>query len=294
MAVAAGALDLGGHDLLEAPVVEEAGELVGDRLALHGLVQVDVLDRDRRLVGEVGEQLALAVREGAVAARDGDDADHLVAVLGGAERRGQRARAADLDLGDLAGVDDRRLGGVQRAPERLRLAGAGDLLEAVLGVAHRGAAGRGADAVDGGLHDDLQQPDAVEAGGERLADAADRLLEPRALALELLQAGLELARHRVELLAERGELVVALGRHGDREVAGAEPLGGHQQALDLRLEAPRHGDREDEGEHEEADEGGRGAKRRSGRRGSAVSWSGSSRRTVTSPPTAGASNDLTR
>ena len=28
--------------------------------------------------------------------------------------------------------------------------------------------------------------------------------------------------------------------------------------------------------------------------GSAVSWSGSSRRTVTSPPTAGASNDVTR
>ena len=225
VAVAAGALDLGGHDLLEAAVVEEAGQLVGDRLALHGLVQVDVLDRDARLVGQVGEQLALAVRERAVAARHRDDADHLVAVLGRAERRGERAGAADLDLGDLAGVDDRRLGGVQRAPEGLRLARARDLLQAVLGVAHRRAAGRGADAVDRGLHHDLQQPDAVEAGGERLADAADRLLQPRALALELLQAGLELARHRVELLAERGELVVALGRHGDREVAARRAAG---------------------------------------------------------------------
>ena len=62
LVVAAGALDLGRHDLLEAAVVEQAGELVGDRLALHGLVQVDVLDRDRRLVGQVGEQLALARR----------------------------------------------------------------------------------------------------------------------------------------------------------------------------------------------------------------------------------------
>ena len=136
----------------------------------------------------------------------------------------------------------------------------------LLGVAHRGAAGRGADAVDRGLHDDLQQADAVEAGGERLADAADRLLQALALALELLQARLELARHRVELLAEGGELVVAVGGHGDREVAAAEALGGHQQALDLRLQAPRDGDREDEGEDEEADEGGGGEERRRGRR----------------------------
>ena len=56
---APGALDLDRHDLLEAAVVEQPGQLVGDRLALHGLVQVDVLDRHRRLAGEVVEQLPL-------------------------------------------------------------------------------------------------------------------------------------------------------------------------------------------------------------------------------------------
>ena len=125
--VAAGALDLRRHDLLEAAVVEQPGELVGDRLAGDRLVQVDVLDRDRGLVGEVGEQLALAGGERLVLARDGDDADDAAALLRRAERRGERAGAAELDLRHLAGVDHRRLGGVQRAGEGLRLAGAGDL-----------------------------------------------------------------------------------------------------------------------------------------------------------------------
>ena len=137
----------------------------------------------------------------------------------------------------------------RRALERLRLAGAGHLLEAAVGPSRmRRAAADGADAVDRRLHHDLQQPDAVEAGRERLADAPDRLLQPRALALELLQPRLELARHRVELLAQRGELVVALGGNGDREVAAAEPPRGLQQALDLGLQPPGDRDREDEGE----------------------------------------------
>src|SRR5215217_4619173 len=72
-AVALRPLDLLGDDLLEAAVVEEAGQLVRDRLALDGLVEVDVLHRHRGLVGQVGEELALARREAAVAAGDRDD-----------------------------------------------------------------------------------------------------------------------------------------------------------------------------------------------------------------------------
>ena len=49
----------------------------------------------------------------------------------------------------------------------------------------------------------------------------------------------------------------------------AEPLRGHQQTLDLRLQAPRDGDREDEGKHEEADEGGGRGQRGAARRGRA-------------------------
>ena len=105
----------------------------------------------------------------------------------------------------------------------------------------------GADAVDRGLHDDLEHGVAVEALGERLADAPDRLAQARALELELLEPLLELARHRVELRAERGELVVALGRDLDREVAAGHAPRRVEQALDLRLQRARDGDREREG-----------------------------------------------
>ena len=67
--------------------------------------------------------------------------------------------------------------------------------------------------------------------GERLADAAHRLLQARALLVELLEALLELARHLVELLAERGELVVALGRDLGAEVARAEAPRGLEEGL---------------------------------------------------------------
>ena len=127
------------------------------------------------------------------------------------------------------------------------------------------------DAVDRGLDDDPQHVVAVQALGEGLPHAADGALQAPALALELVQPGLELAGHRVELLAEGGELVVALGGHLDGEVPGAEALGRDQQALDLRLQRPRHGEREGEGEHEEAQQrpghDQRGVRQRGRRRG---------------------------
>ena len=78
----------------------------------------------------------LARGEAAVAARDGDDADAAVA----AQRGRERAGAGELDLRDLAGVEGRRLGGVQDALVGGRVAGDGDLLQVVLaGVPERRA-----------------------------------------------------------------------------------------------------------------------------------------------------------
>ncbi len=53
--------------------------------------------------------------------------------------------------------------------------------------ADRRAAGVGADAVDGGRDGDLEQRLAVEVRAERLADAAQRVLQARALQAQLLE-----------------------------------------------------------------------------------------------------------
>ena len=146
-----------------------------------------------------------------------------------------------------------RLGGAHGLLEPVDRPGERDLLQRRAGVGpHRGAAGVGPHAVDRGPDDDLQQPLAVEVGGERLADAAHRVLQARALLVELLQALLQLARHLVELLAQRRELVVALGRDLDGEVARAQAPGGLQEGVDLALQRARDQQREGEGEDEEA------------------------------------------
>ena len=235
--------------------MKRPGQLVRDRLALHGLVQVDVLDRHRRLVGEVGEQLALARREAAVAAGDGDDADRPPPSSPPPSGAASALAPAELDLGDLPRVERRRLGRVQRAVVGLRIARERDLAQPLLArAADRGAPAGGADAVDRRLDDDLQQAHPVQALGERLADPADRLLQPRALALQLLEARLELVRHRVELLAQLRELVVALDRDLDGEVAPPDVARGEQEPLDLVLQRARDRDREGDGEDEEAEQ----------------------------------------
>ena len=55
---AAAAVHLVLEEVLEVAHVEEAGELVRDRLALHRLVQGRVLDRHRCLRRQVAEQVA--------------------------------------------------------------------------------------------------------------------------------------------------------------------------------------------------------------------------------------------
>src|SRR5918998_634659 len=92
---------------------------------------------------------------------------------------------------------------------------------------------RGPAGVHGLPHREGDDPVAVEAGREGVADAADRGLELLTLALDLLDLGLELRRHAVELVPELGELVAAA--HGDRvcEVAAREAARGVEEGADL-------------------------------------------------------------
>ena len=80
----------------------------------------------------------------------------------------------------------------------------------------------------------------VEAGGERVAHAPDRLGELLALALHLLDLRLELHGHVVELAPERGELVVAVDRHGPAEVAARQTPGRREEGRDLAGERTAH------------------------------------------------------
>ncbi len=49
MVISAHLLDLGAQQVLEAAVVGELGQLIGDRLATHLEVQLDVLESQSRL-----------------------------------------------------------------------------------------------------------------------------------------------------------------------------------------------------------------------------------------------------
>ena len=250
---AARALDLAGDRVLEAAAVGEAGEVVGDGLALDDLVQADVLERHGRLTDQVVEEVALLGRE-RLPARDRHDAadEARLAVAPQWMREGTRAlrvgavriaRAQNLGLGEQQGLHHAvQPNRPRRPPERSVL------------VAQTRAATGGADAVLGGVDDDVEQRVAVEVGGERLADPAHRDLEALLLRADLLEARFELLGHRVELLAEGGELVVAVDRDLGREVTGADALGGVEEVRDLALERARDQEREREREDEEADQ----------------------------------------
>ena len=227
--------------------LDRPGQLVGDRLALDGLVQADVLDRHGRLAGEVVEQLALVVAERAArCAADRDDAGHRAGALARrVQRVGQRADAVDAStLARLAGLEQHlRLGRARRAAaSAVELPGRGDLLERpVGGPAHRRAAAVGADAVDGGAA--RRSPAARRGRGSRRTSSPMRRIALRRRArscAQLVQPRLELRGHLVELLAELGELVAAVGRHLGGEVAAAEPARRAPGSADLALQRARH------------------------------------------------------
>ena len=78
-----------GQQLLQAAVVGQAGQLVGQRLAVQRLVAGDVAGGDGGLLAQVGEQLELLGMNGTVAAERHDRGR----LPGSADRRGERPRA---------------------------------------------------------------------------------------------------------------------------------------------------------------------------------------------------------
>ena len=76
--VAADLLDLGVEELLEAAVIRQTGQLVGDRLAAHLEMELDVLERERRLRSQRPQHLEVVVRERPTAS---SDRDHAVGAL---------------------------------------------------------------------------------------------------------------------------------------------------------------------------------------------------------------------
>ena len=223
-------------DVPESPVVGEAGQLVGDRLLADHLVKRHVLDRRRGLPDQVPEDVPVGVGEGAVRA---GDAHHTQALGGAADRvkgRGERVdpvlgdlhqlvRLSGLELGaqDRVGQWPRRCAGRHLGPTQARQ---GD--QAVLGAAggYRG------------LGNDLQQPVAVEARGERLADASHRTVDLHLLASQLIHLRDQPVAHLVELGGKPGHLVVFVAAHRDllAEVAAADPLRRLEHRLDLARE----------------------------------------------------------
>ena len=260
---------------MERARVGEAGELVGDRLALDRLVQGRVLDRHDGLPGQVLEQLLLLAREAprcgarsrgrpGTPARRPDQRPHRDAPARGPRRPGRVARAAGGAAARRRGRAARAAPGRPRPRPRTRAARRrrwprsrprvvacptlrlAERVRASSGRARPASASQASTACAHGQRDDAV---AVEPGGERVADAPDRLLELPALALDLLDLGLELRRHAVELASELGELVVALrpgpdgrSRRGARRRAADEEgadLTGERAADDSRRRAAR-------------------------------------------------------
>jgi len=83
LTVAPDLLDLHAQALLEAAMVDEARELVGDGLALHLMMQLDVLERQRSLPGQGAQELPIVVAGRPLPARDGDHAVHPLGRCGG-------------------------------------------------------------------------------------------------------------------------------------------------------------------------------------------------------------------
>ena len=194
--------DLGVHDLLEAAMVEEAGQVVGDGLGGHQLVEVHVLQRNAGLAREIAEEVALGLGEGTAGPRHGDHPDHLVLSLRLDQRDRQRAAAVHGRLLGAPRAQGDRLGPVHGLGEIGQVPVRRPLVQPAVAAAQARPPAVGGQRVERGLDDDLQQSLAVEVGGERFADPPDRPLQANPLLAQLLEAGLELLGHLVELAAQ--------------------------------------------------------------------------------------------
>ena len=187
--------DGGAEQLLQAAVVREPGQLVGDGLAAQRGVALGVAGGDRRLLAQVVEQRALLVAERGGAAGDADDAGGRARA---ADRPGERPGAVDHRLGRLVRARGAPLGGLQRG-------GAGGVV--VRGGAQpvrgAGAAAVGVERVDRRAHGDRQQRLGVERRRERLADPLHGDAQPPALALQRGEAGVRAGDADVAVARER-------------------------------------------------------------------------------------------
>ena len=213
-------------------MVVEPGQLVGDRLALHGLVQADVLDRDRRRSGEVG---TAARGRGRRTARLRADrrASPMTSPASVPDSGWASACSAPTSPPRCRGrsTSASRLGGAQRLQAPVERAGAHDLLQRP--SLRRCARSPGRPRRRGRRRRCARRSPAARRGrGWRRTSgrcaAATSAARARSWRRSSRRAP-SCARHLVELLAQLGELVAAVRRHLRGEVArGDAPRRGQE------------------------------------------------------------------
>ena len=255
---ALGALDLGLEDLVEPAAVEEAGELVGHRLALDRLVQADVLDRHRRLADEVLEELALAVAErppGAAHRRACRGRAGRRRCAGPARARGRRRDRLRPALRTPAPRTPRRAGPRRSRPACPCARPAPPASPLVNENARPPSAPTPSTAVRTAIS---SRPSRSRLEAKDSPIRRIELRSRRRSSSSSSRRRLELRRHLVELVAQRGELVAAHGRDARREVAACDAPRRAQETLEHPVEPARDEDRAGEGEEQEAGEDARG------------------------------------
>ena len=186
---------------------------------LEGDEQLDVLDRDRALRREGGDELDRALVEGGdPVAPQRDDADHLV---GGEHRDAEhRAEAAELLRADAARSRDRRARrGSARCCARARPGRPASLRRGRSGVAARWSR-YACDAAD-------REREPVDVAVEHVDLAGVGAAQPDGLAQHRLEHRLELERRAPDDVQHLGRGRLALARLGERALELLDPLVGH-------------------------------------------------------------------
>ena len=189
---------------------------------------------------------------GPVGAADGHRPDRIGARPDAPEPGRERVRVAIGHLHRVGALQGAALRGERRLVNRLaRLAGLGlgadmpaEDHEAVVGVTR----------ADRGLDKDPEQRLAVEAGGERIADPADRVLDLQSLTAQLVHLLAEPLTHLVELVRESRHLVVA----GNRTFweKSPEPIrrAAREHLANVALQGAHDRQHRDDGDRDERDQ----------------------------------------
>jgi hypothetical protein len=206
-----------------APVAQ-AGQRIAERLLAQGVVADDVGGGRPPLRDQLGQQADLVVLERASRSRDAHGALERAPALDG-ERKRERPPRANADLLRVVRGHRGAAGGVQGVVELChRAVGQPPRLVA----AHRQPPDVGVERLDRPANQDVHERVEVEPRGERVAHAADRRLQARALAdgkrqslLPLLDPPVAVARHDHQQAGqrqhrERRDEMVAGGEGGER------------------------------------------------------------------------------